>query len=129
MGKHCVVAGCGNTHKDGVSLFKFPTSKSLRWQWIRQMQRTRAKWSGPSDYSCICSAHFTQECLQDILCVSKKIGMAMKQMLKPNTVPTVFPKTLPDSSPPAKRRRSTAYEKQERSRVSLVLKLPVTLIF
>lgn len=118
MGKRCVVAGCSNSHKDGVSLFKFPTNKSLRRLWIRQVQRTRAQWSGPSEYSCVCRAHFTDDCLEDISCVSKKIGMRMKQMLRPNAVPTIFPKALPDGSPPAKR-RSTAYEKRERSRVSL----------
>ena len=117
MGKRCVVAGCSNSHKDGVSLFKFPTDKKLRRQWTRQIERTRAKWSGPSEHSCVCSAHFTQDCLQEMSSVSKKVGMKMKQMLKPEAVPTIFPKALPNCSPPAKRRR-TAFEKRERSRVS-----------
>ena len=69
----------------------------------------------------VCSAQFTQDCFQDASCVSKKIGMAIKLMLKPNMVPTIFPKALQDCSPPAKKRRSSAYEKRERSRVSLVL--------
>ena len=27
MGRYCVVAGCRYSHKDGVSLFRFPTDK------------------------------------------------------------------------------------------------------
>ena len=30
MGENCIVAGCSNTHKDGVSLFKFPEDKVLQ---------------------------------------------------------------------------------------------------
>ena len=30
MGKRCVAAGCSNTHRDGVSLHKFPKDASLR---------------------------------------------------------------------------------------------------
>uniref|UniRef100_A0A1X7TUH2 Uncharacterized protein n=1 Tax=Amphimedon queenslandica TaxID=400682 RepID=A0A1X7TUH2_AMPQE len=30
MGKRCVVADCSNSHKDGVSLFKFPEDKKMR---------------------------------------------------------------------------------------------------
>ena len=51
------VAGCSNSHKDGVTSFKFPTDQRLRRQWTRQIERTRAKWSGRSERSCVCGSH------------------------------------------------------------------------
>ena len=46
MGKRCVVAGYSDSRKDGVTSFKFPTDQRLRRKWTRQIERTRAKWSG-----------------------------------------------------------------------------------
>ena len=50
--------------------------------------------------------------------MSKKIGFRMRQMLKPDAVPTIFHRP---SDPPAQKRVSTAYKKRERTRVSLVI--------
>ena len=58
MVKSCVAANCSNTYRDGVSLFKFPKDPALRQKWIKNVQRTRAKWSGPSEHSVSCSQHF-----------------------------------------------------------------------
>jgi hypothetical protein len=63
MVKRCVVAGCSNTHADGVSLFKFPVDKLMRRKWIRQIQSTRAKWTA-TETSLICSQHFTENCFE-----------------------------------------------------------------
>ena len=30
MGRNCIVAGCTNTQKNGLSLFKFPADDELR---------------------------------------------------------------------------------------------------
>uniref|UniRef100_A0A1X7T5A5 THAP-type domain-containing protein n=1 Tax=Amphimedon queenslandica TaxID=400682 RepID=A0A1X7T5A5_AMPQE len=59
MGRNCVAAGCTNTYKSGVSLFSFPKDKQVRNKWIKEVQKTKACWKGPSDYSCVCSDHFT----------------------------------------------------------------------
>ena len=72
----------------------------LRRQWTTQILRTRAKWSSRSEHSCVCGAHTSQDGLQEMLSVSNNVGMKMKQMLKPKAVPTVFPKALPNCSPP-----------------------------
>ena len=72
MGKSCVVASCSSTHKDKVSLFTFPKNKVLRQKWIRAVQRTRAKWSNPSQYSCVCSRHFTEDCFEQTSTISGK---------------------------------------------------------
>ena len=44
MGKCCVVAGNSNSHKDGVTSFRFHTDQRLKRQWTRQIERTKAKW-------------------------------------------------------------------------------------
>jgi hypothetical protein len=49
-GKKCIAAGCSNSHKDGISLFKFPSDNKLRKMWIKQVQRTRAKWKVHAAY-------------------------------------------------------------------------------
>ena len=108
MGKNCVAAGCSNTHKKGISLFKFPTDKHLR---IRQVQRTRDKWKGPSEYSCICSQHFTEDCFEPMSVMSSKVGVKMNQ---PDAVPTIFP--CPNDAPIPKR-APAVFEKRERARV------------
>lgn len=70
MGKRCVVANCNSTHKDGTSLFTFPTDPKMRSTWNRQIKTTRADWHHPSPYSCVCSKHFTQDCFQPLSVVS-----------------------------------------------------------
>ena len=66
MVKRCIAAGCSNTHKDGVSLFQFPRDPQLKQKWIKQVQRTRAGWSGPGSVagSVLCSAHFEKSCFE-----------------------------------------------------------------
>ena len=51
MVKCCVAAGCSNTYTDTVSLFKFPKDPVLGQKWVKNVQRTRVQWSGPSEYS------------------------------------------------------------------------------
>lgn len=63
MGKRCVVACCSNTHKDGVSLFKFPANEVIRMKWVKGDQTTRACCQ-PSEYSYVCSEHFTKDCFK-----------------------------------------------------------------
>ena len=124
MGKRCAVVGCSTTHKNGISLFKFPKDKGIRRQWIRQVQRNRANWTGPSEYSCICSQHFSSDCLESTSRVSNQIGFRMKQMLKPEAVPTIFPTKRSESVP--RLRASKAFEKREKLRVSFTNSTPVT---
>ena len=117
MGRNCIVYGCSNTQKKGFSLFKFPTDTKLRRAWTLQVKRTRDKWDGPSKYSAICSQHFTEDCFEPISILSKKMGMKMKQMLKPGSIPTIIVRPAHVSGP---KRLSTsrAYDKRERGRVS-----------
>ena len=141
MVKRCVAAGCSNTHSDGVSLFHFPRDPLLRLQWTRQVQRTRDGWKGPSDYSVVCSEHFTSDCFEEDSAIAAKFGIEKRRRLKPNAVPTVFLRANSTSahsssiretdtggecssrkragqevSVPVEKKRM-AYEKRERSRV------------
>ena len=64
MVKRCVAAGCSNTYKDGDSLFQFPHDEVLRKQWTKEVQKTRAKWQGPTNNSLLCSEHSAIDCFE-----------------------------------------------------------------
>ena len=54
------------------------------------MQRTRANWQGPSDYSVLCSDHFTNDCFEEDTTIAARFGIGKRRRLKPNAIPTVF---------------------------------------
>ena len=142
MVKNCVAANCSNTYGHGVSLFKFPKDRALRQKWIRNVQKTRANWDGPSEHSVLCSQHFESSCFEVDSELAAQMGIQKRRRLKPDAVPTVFDRPaiqLPSLAQPehgpsrVSRKRSstgsssfadtttkirTAYEKRERSRVS-----------
>ena len=64
MPGRCIVGGCCNTSKDGVSMHTFPKDVALRKIWTARVKLTRAKWYGPTDSSIICSAHFDESAFQ-----------------------------------------------------------------
>ena len=98
MIKCCVAAGCSNTYKDGVSLFQFPHDAVLQKQWTKEVQKTRAKWQGPSDSSVLCSEHFTSDCFEEDTAIAARFGIKKQRRLKPNAVLTLFHRHLPHSS-------------------------------
>ena len=121
MVRTCAAAGCSNTNSDGISLFKFPKDKLMRKKWADQVKRHREKWE-PTDHSVLCSKHFEESCFSSDQLLTVSLGLGKKKAsLKSDAVPTLFSKpkrkTL-EENPPAKRRRSEAYEKRERQRVS-----------
>jgi len=115
MGKTCIAVGCHNSHQKGFSLFKFPADEKLRKAWTLQVQRTRAQWQGPTQNSAVCSEHFTEDCFQPISVTSRKMGMKMRQMLKPSAVPTIFKRPC---MTPKRLRTSSAAVKRDRARVT-----------
>ena len=143
MVKHCVAAGCSSTYSDGVSLFQFPRDSVLRQQWSQQVRRTRAQWSGLSEYSVLCSKHFTESCFEPSSVLASTLGLEKRRRLKSDAVSTIFKRPTPsfpvgtsgdrssrrklaaastpttESSSTTKRvkRSRGAYEKRERSRV------------
>ena len=123
MGKKCIATGCSKKHSDGVSLFLFPTDENLRHQWTKQVQRTRACWQGPTVNSCLCSDHFTEDSFDPSSLTAAKLGMKRKLLLKSDAIPTIFVRSIAGSireEPKKKRRVSSAFEKRERKRVSVL---------
>ena len=149
MVKRCVAAVCSNTYRENVSFFKFPCDPVMQQKWVKQVQRTRAEWSGPSEHSVICSVHFTDDCFETNL--TEKFGLEKQKRLKEDAVPTIFRRfcsqsqknpslsTEPEASCSSKRKgiteepdlsktaddfaptkkKRSAYEKRERARVRL----------
>ena len=83
-----------NQNKKGV-LFKFLVDSKLR---RARVQRTRDKCKGPSEHSALCSEHFSEECFEPTSVISKKIGLKMKQMIKPDAILTIFSRPAPTTS-------------------------------
>lgn len=63
-GRMCVVAGCSKRQTDDVSVHSFPKDERQRAAWTRFVKLTRADWTGPSQYTVICSEHFNEECYE-----------------------------------------------------------------
>jgi len=143
MVKRCIAAGCSNSYSDGVSLFSFPRDPSLRARWNKQVQRTRADWRDATDYSVICSDHFTNDCFEKGSIMASQFGIQKRRRLKPDAVPTIFNRPARGPSTTASREnlqegpsmvghkrsavthdesipveKKTAFEKRERARVS-----------
>ena len=90
MVKRCIAAGCSNTHADGVSLFSIPRNPSLHAQWNKQVQRTRADLRNATDYSVLCSEHFTYDCFEEGPVIAAQFGIQKRRRLKPDAVPMIF---------------------------------------
>ncbi|MEQ2182902.1 hypothetical protein GOODEAATRI_027039 [Goodea atripinnis] len=86
---------CSNTNKDGVSLFKFPKDPELRSKWVKQVRCTREKWE-PTPSSVLCSEHFEVDCFDVVPVLKKSLSCSVqhKRVLRPSTVPTVFPRSV-----------------------------------
>ena len=87
-----VAVGCSNTTKDDVSQHRFPSDPKYRGIWTTKVKLTRAKWSGPTEHSLLCSAHFEQTCCERGL--HSPFGVAYKAMLLPDAIPTIFPLSM-----------------------------------
>lgn len=93
MGKFCVAGYCSNSSKDGVSLHRFPKTEPYRTLWTRAVRNTRKDWLRPTNYSFLCSAHFTDNCFLEFVGTKfQDFGLSPHKLrrLKPDAVPTVF---------------------------------------
>uniref|UniRef100_A0A8C6WUL3 THAP domain-containing protein 1 n=1 Tax=Neogobius melanostomus TaxID=47308 RepID=A0A8C6WUL3_9GOBI len=91
MPSRCVAGFCSNTHKDGVSLFKFPKDPELHLKWVKQVRRTREQWT-PSSSSLLCLEHFELDCFDSAPVIKESLGCSVqhKRVLLRTAVPTVF---------------------------------------
>ena len=91
-GRMCVVAGCSKRQSDGVSVHMFPKDDRQRAAWIRFVKLTRADWTGPSQYTVICSNHFNPECYEKQCTLMVEFGIPTKKRLVPGSIPSIYPK-------------------------------------
>ncbi|KAM9309113.1 histone-lysine N-methyltransferase SETDB1-B isoform 2-T2 [Pholidichthys leucotaenia] len=126
MPSRCVAGFCSNTHKDGVSLFKFPKDPELHSKWVKQVRRTRDKWE-PSPTSVLCSDHFELDCFDFVPTLKESLGCSVqhKRVLLPTAVPSVFPRsvTVCASAKPGPC-SSQRPEQPEQGQVDLLFKYP-----
>ena len=89
----CCAAGCSKTHKDGVSLFRFPRERSRRERWIEQVRRgTRKTFNEPKEHTVLCSNHFEQDQFEIWPRIMESYGIIPKGKMVPKAtaVPTLF---------------------------------------
>ena len=80
----------------------------------------RRNWEGPTANSLLCSKHFEQECFAvEGSRYRDAVGIPAKKRLKPDAIPTIFPKLIHggSSTPTAPTQRPTS-EKRQRKAVS-----------
>ena len=88
MGKRCVIGGCSNTNRDGVSVHKFPKDEALREKWDRFVRYTRKDWQHATEFSVICGAHFQKP--QDYENFMKwEMGFTRQLDLKKGAIPSI----------------------------------------
>ncbi|CAG2218817.1 unnamed protein product [Mytilus edulis] len=118
-GTRCVAANCGNTHKDGYSLHTFPKDPSLSRQWVDFVKVKRAVWSGPTEYSAICSNHFTMDCFPfRVRFELEHFGRKPKKVqLNCNAIPSVHaaPEQLPLPLAVTPKSKNSSKEKRKAS--------------
>ncbi|KAI8517617.1 hypothetical protein Bbelb_036340 [Branchiostoma belcheri] len=100
--------------------------EKIRKQWIQKVRRTRGPAPGqkewtPTQYSQLCSAHFTEDCFDPVPALKQSLGIKVKntRLLLPGAVPSIFPRATPTEPAKrgAKRRESTATAKRCRLEV------------
>ena len=95
MPRHCAAADCNTKSGMRYSLHLFPQSEELRKKWIRVVKRPRSNWDGPSSSSHLCSKHFEDHCfITDGVCCREVMGVPTVKRLKPDAIPTIFPRSI-----------------------------------
>ncbi len=89
MVNRCVVFGCSNEPKKGVTLHEFPSGKRERDTWTRFVKRTRKNWDGPTSNTRICSEHFSSDLFENKM--KFDLGHAKILRLHKHAVPTIYP--------------------------------------
>ena len=99
----CSANGCRSVSVCGNKVYhQFPRDNPRRRaKWIKFVQIRRKDWSGPTEYSTLCSDHFTERDYEDNCWVKLGYGSKNKK-LKLNAVPSVYrlTKVSSDTSPP-----------------------------
>lgn len=128
-GHNCVVAGCSKRQTDDVSVHSLPKDERQRAAWTCFVKIIRADWTGPSQYTVICSEHFNEDCYERQHYLVRDFGIPTKKRLIPGSVTSIYQKgkrdelneafvVCPSSSMPAPTQERGAHAKCEKLRVS-----------
>ncbi|KAJ7372942.1 THAP domain containing 10 [Desmophyllum pertusum] len=96
MPHRCISGGCSNTRKDGVSLHKWPEDRHFAKLWTNAVKHTRSDFFNPTT-SRLCSVHFSADCFEEQSVIAKSLGLKMKNLLKPDAVPSIFKSGPPET--------------------------------
>ena len=95
MPRRCIAAGCSTAGGEGYSLHSFPRDEGMRAKWVRAVKRQRSNWDGPTAGSLLCSKHFEPHCFAtEGSRFRDAVGIPAKKRLKPDAVPTIFPRPI-----------------------------------
>ena len=100
MPKRCVVAGHHTKGGMGYSSHGFPSDAPVRSKWVRAVHQQRKDWRGLTTASLICLKHLEPECCNtEGQLYHEEMGIPAKKLcLKPDAIPTIFPKPIPSGS-------------------------------
>ena len=122
MPRHCAAAGCSSVSGEGYSLHEFPSDDALRAKWTRAVKLQRIGWKGPTTASFLCCKHFEPDCfVTEGVRYCNAVGIPAKKWLKPNAIPTIFPKSTDCYSQSTTPSQRPASERHKCKAVSLTL--------
>ncbi|KAK7484628.1 hypothetical protein BaRGS_00024154 [Batillaria attramentaria] len=91
MPSRCVVGGCSNIARDGISLHGFPADQDVRRKWDKFVLNSRKDWwvgKGVGSVTKLCSAHFHSSDFDGQ--VAAALGYKKTLTLKRSAVPTML---------------------------------------
>ena len=119
MPRRCIATGCSTASGEGYSLYEFPRNDSLRAKWRRAVKLQQAACKVPTAGSVLCSKHFEPDCfITEGVRYRDAVGIPAKKRLKPNAIPTIFPKPNGGSSQPTTPSQRPASERRKQKAVS-----------
>ena len=94
MPRRCVAAGCSTAASgEGYSLHEFPRDDHVRAKWKKAIKLHQSGWKGPTKGIFLCAKHFEANCfVTEGVRFRDAFGMPAKKRLKPDAIPTIFPK-------------------------------------
>ena len=92
----CVVGGCTRNKAKNPDIFwlTFPKDTSTRRAWVRFVNNTRSDFTLTSS-SLICSAHFSDDCVDETVQMKRNLGFPYRFKLKVGSVPSIKAPTVP----------------------------------
>jgi hypothetical protein len=72
-----------------VSMFLFPTDEKFAAVWTKEVKRSRSDFDKPIQSSCLCSAHFSREMLDNSCLLANEWALAKQIRLRPDAIPVI----------------------------------------